>query len=187
MCFCKIHNIDVVSDAASVRGIVVVSENVQMVSDSCRGLSDERYQVLRHTSRQLAYKCGRMSTDRVEIPQGADFKMRESNHAVRQNLLRHLLAFAVRRKTPFKRSVLSDWQMLLVRLAVNGAGRREHDVGLLAFFCHQRYKVQKRNYVVAVVEQRFVYALPNSLAGSKMHRSYNVRMLLEHLAERLEV
>ena len=73
--------------------------------------------------------------------------------------------------------------MLLVRLAVNGAGRREHDVGLLAFFCHQRYKVEKRNYVVAVVEQRFVYAFPNRLAGSKMHCSNNVGMLLEYLAE----
>ena len=143
MSLCKVHYVDVVSYATSVRSVVIVSKDAQVVSDSGSRLGYERYQVLGHSSWEFAYECGRMGTYGVEVSQGADLKVRVCYYAVGKDLLSHLLALAVRGEASFKRSILSNRQMFLVRLTVNRAGRREDYVCLLAFFRHQSYEVQE--------------------------------------------
>ena len=122
MGFCKIHHIDVIPYAASVRSVVIVSENVQMMANSGSGLSDKRYQILRDSSWQLTDQCGRMRTNRIEISQSANLEVRESYYTVAEYLLSHLLALSVRGEASFQRGILSDGQMLLVWLPVNRAG-----------------------------------------------------------------
>ena len=60
---CQIHYIDVVTQARAIRGVVVVTEYREALTNTCCGLGDEWYEVLRYTTRQLADKCRWVSTD----------------------------------------------------------------------------------------------------------------------------
>ena len=56
MCLCKIDNIDIVPQAGSVLGWIIISENAQALSLSDCSLSDEWNQVVRNTARKLTDK-----------------------------------------------------------------------------------------------------------------------------------
>ena len=53
MCLCQIYHIDEVTDARTIRCIVVVTENAQFLTDTNSCLSEVRYEILRYPIRQF--------------------------------------------------------------------------------------------------------------------------------------
>ena len=56
MCLCKIDNIDIVPQAGSVLGWIIISENAQALSLSDCCLGDEWNEVVWHSARKLTDK-----------------------------------------------------------------------------------------------------------------------------------
>ena len=56
MCLGKVNHIDIVPQAGSVLGRIVVTEYAQALSFSDCGLGDERHEVVWHSARKLTYK-----------------------------------------------------------------------------------------------------------------------------------
>ena len=175
----EVNYIDVVADAGSIRSIIIVTEDGELLADTHSSLSYVRNQVVWHTVWQLTDFCRWMSTDWVEVSQDDTLDVSTTMDIVCDDLLVHLLGIAIRRSSLLMRSLLSYRQVLWLRLTVNGAGRRE-DNTLYIIFWHQLKQVDERNQVVAVVQQRLLYTLTYSLAGSKVNDTLDGRILLEH-------
>ena len=177
--FGEVHDVDVVADARPVGRRVVVAEDREALAQSGGGLRDEGHEVLRHAARQFADQRRRMCADGVEIAQRDAFHAGVGGERVAQNVLAHLLGVAVGRSGRLAGRLLRHG--LLLRLAVNGARRREDDVPA-AEFTHQADDVHKRGEVVAVVFERLLHRLAHGFRRCEVdHRVEFV--LFEDLAE----
>ena len=63
----KVYDIDVVADAGTVGGVVVVTEYAQFLADADCGLGEVRDEVLRNTVGELADFSRRVCPDGVEV------------------------------------------------------------------------------------------------------------------------
>ena len=177
--FGEVHDVDVVADARPVGRRVVVAEDREALAQSGGGLRDEGHEVLRHAARQFADQRRRMCADGVEIAQRDAFHAGVGGERVAQDVLAHLLGVAVGRSGRLAGRLLRHG--LLLRLAVNGARRREDDVPA-AEFTHQADDVHKRGEVVAVVFERLLHRLAHGFRRCEVdHRVEFV--LFEDLAE----
>ena len=68
----EVHHVDVVPDAGSVRSLIVVSENPEMVKLPHRHLGDVGHQVVRDAVRVLADKPALVGANRVEVAEHAE-------------------------------------------------------------------------------------------------------------------
>ena len=179
MSLSQVNYIDIVADAGSIRSIIIVTEDGEFLANTHSSLSYVRNQVVWHTIWQLTNLCRWMSTDWVEVSQDDALDVSTAMDIVCDDLLVHLLGITIRRSSLLMRSLLSYRQVLWLRLTVNGAGRRE-DNTLYIIFWHQLKQIDERNQVVAVVQQRLLYTLTYSLAGSKVNDTLDSRILLEN-------
>ena len=70
MSLCKVHYIDVIPEACSVLGRIIIAEDAQTLTLADCGLRDERNQIVRNSARKLTDEGRRMRTDRVEVTEG---------------------------------------------------------------------------------------------------------------------
>ena len=66
---CKIYNMDIVSYARTVRSVVVIAEDVQMVTSADSDLGDEGHQIVRDPARVLSDQPAAVRTYRIEVSQ----------------------------------------------------------------------------------------------------------------------
>ena len=66
---CQVYYVDVITDARTVGGVVVITEYGQLFTDTDSGLSQVRDEVLRNSIGQFTDKSCRMCTNRVEVAQ----------------------------------------------------------------------------------------------------------------------
>ena len=121
MSLCEVNHIDVVADTCSVRCVIVIAEDGQLLADAHSGLSDVGNKVVGHSVRQLADFGRGMSTNRIEIAQNDALDGSTAVDVVSNDLLVYLLSVAVRRCGLLMRTVLCNGEVLRLRLTVNGA------------------------------------------------------------------
>ena len=78
----EVDDVDVVTDARAIRGIIVVTEDTQLLADPRSRLSEVGDEVLRDTQRDLPEERRGMSTDRIEEPQADDLEVGSSEDHV---------------------------------------------------------------------------------------------------------
>ena len=158
----QIHHIDIVADTGLVWRVVVVTEYLQLLTDTHSGLCHEGDEVHGHAIGQFANECRGMGADGVEVSQDDALDGSTRVDIVLDNLLVDLLRVAVRTHRLLDGSVLRHRQVLLRRLAIDGATGREDDA-LHVVLRHQFKQIDQRNEVIAIVEQRLLHALANGL------------------------
>ena len=67
MTVCQVYNVDVVTDAGSVRSVVVIAKDAKTYQLAHSHLRDIREQIVRDTLRVLSDTAGFMSSDRVKV------------------------------------------------------------------------------------------------------------------------
>ena len=93
----KVYNIDEVTDAITVAGIVVIAEYAKLLAHANGGLSQIRDEILGNSVRQFADFGARMSSNRIEVTKYDALERRSGVDYISYNLLRNLLCVAVRR------------------------------------------------------------------------------------------
>ena len=68
----EVDDVDVVTDARAIRGIVVVTEDAQLLADPRSRLREVGDEVLRDTQWELPDERRGMSPDRIEVAQADD-------------------------------------------------------------------------------------------------------------------
>ena len=128
MRFRKIHHVDIVTNARTIGGVIVISEDLQLLTETGSGLRDERQKVLRYAIRQLTDLSRWVRANRIEITQDGSVQLRVRMSLIADDLLVDLLGVAVRRESLLNRRGLIYRQMSCVRLTVHRAGRRENEI-----------------------------------------------------------
>ena len=113
MGFGQVDNIDIVTDAGLIGRIVVVAENLQLLTNTHSRLGYERYQVHGHTIRQFANQCSRMSTNGVEVAQDNALDGGTRVDVILNDFLVDLLCIAIGRHCLLDGSILGNRQVLL--------------------------------------------------------------------------
>ena len=136
---CKVNNVDVVSYAGAVGGVVVISENTEELSLAHSHLLDVGEEVVGYAVGILAYKAAAVSADRIEISKQSDAPFPVGNCHIPEYLLDHHLGIAVGVGGGVGRHGLNigDW----VIHAVNG-GRGGENYPLAAVGAHSLDKHQ---------------------------------------------
>ena len=127
-----------------------------------------------------------MSTDGVEVAQDDALDGCTRVNEVLNNLLVNLLRVAIGRKSLLDGSLLGDGQILLCGLTIYCTARREDDT-LHVILWHEFQKVNERDDVVAIVQQRLLHTLANGLRSSEVDDTLNLRILLEHSLRSIKV
>ncbi len=96
MTFCKIDNMDIITDTCSVRCRIIIAEYGQMTADTRRHLRDIWHQIVRDSVRIFADQARFMRTDRIKITQQNHRQFRISFDGILKNLLIHKLCPAAR-------------------------------------------------------------------------------------------
>ena len=161
----EVYDVDVVTEAGSVLGRIVIAEDAQAFAFSNRGLSDERHEIVRHTARKLADKGRRMGSDRVEVAKGDTLDSRAGRYSVAKDVLAHLLGVAVWRCCRKSRSLLCHRKIL--SFSVNCSRRREEHIASAMVLRHLEY-VEERDKIVAVILDRLCNGFSHSLECGKM-------------------
>src|SRR3989442_908613 len=172
----EIGHVDVIAQARAVGRRVIVAEHLQSRPaarrvDGARNHVDFRRVVLP----DLALRIG---AGRVEIPQRNRVDAVRALE-VRQRALHRQLGFPV---AVDRRLRMRFRDRRLDRLAVCGAGRREHE-GLHRFRCHRFQHAQRAGHVVPVVPRRLTHRLANVEQRRKMHDGEHI-VLAKRLADR---
>ena len=134
MGICQINHMDVISDATSIWGIVIVTENCQLLSNACGSLGEERNQVLRSTHRQFPNFCTWVCSYWIEVTQRYYANAWLALHIIHQNIFPNLFGIAVGTFGIFARGSFGHWQD--IGLAVDCTGGREYDI-LNPLFLHE--------------------------------------------------
>ena len=180
----QVDHVDVVANARPVGRVIVVAEYAQLLADTDSRLGEVGNEVLGNTVGQLADFGTGVSSDGVEVAEDNRFERSVGVERVFDNLLADLFRVAVGRQGRFDGCRFVDRQH--VGLAVDRARRREDDA-LYAKLGHEREQIDERQQVVAVVEQRFLYRFAHCLAGCEVDNTLDARVILEELAQRLDV
>ena len=180
----QVDDVDVVADARPVGRRIVVAEDREALAQSGGRLRDVGHEVLRHAARQLADQRRGVGADGVEIAQCDALEPLVGLDRVAQDVLAHGLRVAVGRLGRLAGRLLRDG--LLVRLAVDGARRREDDVRPLEV-AHQLDDVHERREVVAVVLEGLLDRLAHGLRGREVDHRVEFVLFKDLRAEGLHV
>ncbi len=96
----KIHHVDEIADTGSVRRVVIITKNTQLLSDADTGLRDIGYQILRNTQGQLADLGRRMRPDGIKITKDDAPDGCTGMDEILYDLFINLFCIAVKEKPP---------------------------------------------------------------------------------------
>ncbi|CDA78658.1 uncharacterized protein BN558_02070 [Clostridium sp. CAG:242] len=161
---------DIVADAGSVYGVVIIAEYAQTWQLADCNLCDVWQKVVWNAVWIFADEAAFMSTDWVEVTQQDDAPFLVSNIQVGKDLLDHNFGVAVR-------IGCGGWHAFFERNwivhAVYGCGGGENDL-LAAVFTHALAEHQGAGDVVVVVFQRLLNRFTNCLESCKVDNSFDV-------------
>lgn len=167
---CEVYNMDVVADAGSVYGVVVIAEYAQTWQLADCNLCDVWQEVVWNAVWIFADETAFMSTDWVEVTQQDDAPFLVSNIQVGKDLLDHNFGVAVR-------IGCGGWHAFFERNwivhAVYGCGGGENDL-LAAVFTHALAEHQGAGDVVVVVFQWLLNRFTNCLESCKVDNGFDV-------------
>ena len=121
----EVDDVDVVADAGSVGGIVVITEDTELLADADSGLGEVRDEVLGNAIGHLSDDGGGMRADGVEITQEDGLDGRTAGHGVLDDFLVDLLGVAIGGLGLLDGRFLCGGE--LVGLTIDGAGGGEDD------------------------------------------------------------
>ena len=136
MRLCEVYHINIIANTGAVGCIIIIAEDSQLLTDAHSSLRNIGDQVVGRAIGQLADKCSRMGTYRVEIAKDNALDGCSAMDIIADNLFINLLGIAVRRQRRLDRCMLRYRQMLLGRLAVDCARRRK-DYAFYMMLWHQ--------------------------------------------------
>ena len=160
MAFCKVNDMDVISDAGSVRSIVIVAKNTQLFQLANCNLCDVRHQIVRNTVWILTDQTALVSTDRVEITQQNNVPFRICFLDICQNLFQHGFRPAVRVCALSLRALLGDRDHR--RISVHGCRRGKDDI-LHIVLAHYINQGQRACNIVFIVFPGLLYGFADCL------------------------
>ena len=95
MAFGQVDDVDVISDAGSINGLVIVSEDTEEWEFADRNLSDIWHEVIRQAIRIFAKKSGWVASDWVEVSKQADIEFLVCLGGILKDSLNHDLGLAI--------------------------------------------------------------------------------------------
>lgn len=135
----QIHDVDVITDAGTVVGGPVVSENMQLFQLPCRHLGNVGDQIIGDAVGILPDQSRRVCADGVEIAEQRDPQLRVRLAAVRQNLLDKEFGISVGIGGG-KRRVLPDRDGGRIALYRSGGGKHEFFDAVRPHFLQQHQR-----------------------------------------------
>ena len=165
-------------------GLVVVSEDVDLLSSSHCNLCDIRNKVVGDSLRILPYSSRGMSTNWVEVAKKHYLPVIVGGVNVGENLLYHALCPAVGVCASSLGGILG-YRDFLGR-AVNGCGRAENDVFDIVR-AHYLQKIQSAADVVFIVFNRLLDGFSNGFQTRKVDKRSNIRIFIKDSLDRLFV
>ena len=164
MAFSQIDDVDVVTHAGAVRGVIVVAEDGQLLAAADGDLRDVGHQIVRNAVRILTDQAGFVRADGVEVAQQNDRQRRIRRAGGLQDLLDHELRPAI------GVGAVAGLRRLIQRgglVAVNGGGGGENKL-MAVMRAHDLQNGQRGIEIVAVVEQRLLDRFADSLEPRKV-------------------
>ena len=180
----QVVDVDVVADAGSVRSVVIVAEDGQLLAYAGRCLGQVWHEVLRHSVGEFADAGRRVCADGVEVAQQDAADGSAGGDDVLDYLLGDLLGGAIGGGGAFYGRGLVDG--VAVGLAVDGAGGGKDD-SLDSVEGHEIEEVEQSVEVVAVVEDGLVDALADGLGGGEVDDALDIGVLVEEALELAQV
>ena len=171
MSSCKIHDMNVIPHTGSVRRIIIVSEDTQLLQLADRNLRNVGHKVVRNALRVFSDHPRRMCADRVEVTKQDDVPFRIGGMYVRQDLLQHPLRPAIRVRADALRAVFRDRNE--GGISVDRRAGAEDDV-LAAMLPHALYQRQGSGNVVGVILDRLLYRFSYRLQSGEMNDRVNL-------------
>ena len=159
MTLCEIYDMDIVANAGSVLGLIVIAEDTEADQLSDCNLGDVRKQVIRHTLRVLSHASGFVCADRVKVAEQHDIPVRIRGVEVGQNLFEHRLGSAVGIRDLSLRALFRNRNK--GRIAIDGCTRGEDNI-LDAVLPHALTEHQGACDIVVIVLERFIDGLADS-------------------------
>ena len=160
MAFCKVNDMNVVSDAGSVRSVVIVTKNTQLFQLADCNLCDVRHQIVRNTIGIFTDQTALVSTDRVEITQQNNVPFRICFLDICQNLFQHGFCPTVGVCALSLRAFLGDRDHR--RIAVHGCRRGKDDI-LHIVLAHYINQCQSACNIVFIVFPGLLYGFTDCL------------------------
>ena len=179
----QIHNMDIVSDAGAVMGVIVIAVDAQEFPAADGNLGDVRHQVVWDTTGIFTDAAGIVSTDGVEVAQQDDGPLRICSRHTGQDLLGHVLGPAVRVGAIAGAGSLAQGHLVVT--GIDSSRRRENDP-LAAHFLHDLGQYQSGIQVVVIVTPRLLHGFTNSLQTGKMNHCADF-MLCKNLPQQSSV
>ncbi len=116
---CEIHDMDVVTDAGTIRCVIVVAEDIDLRKLSNGHLCHVWQQIVRDALRILADETRLVGTDRVKVTKQDDVPLWICGMNICENLLLHPLGPAIRIRAGTLRAVLCNWNFR--RIAIDSS------------------------------------------------------------------
>lgn len=92
----QIHHVDVVAHTGAIGGCIVIAKDRKLATHAARHLADKGHQVIGYAKRVFANLTTGVGTHGVEIAQACHPPERVYSSQVRQYVLNHQLALAIR-------------------------------------------------------------------------------------------
>ena len=161
----EVANVDVVANASTVWGIVIVAKNAEFLADADCGLRDVGHEVVRNTVRVFANASARMSSNRVEVAEQHHVPFRVCLLHILEHFFEHGFGFAVGICAFSLGAFFGNRDD--GRVAIDGCRRTKNDV-LATVIPHGIEQYERGVHVVLVVFKRLCDGFANSFEARKV-------------------
>ncbi len=161
----QIHHVNIISHSGSIMGIVIVSENAQLLKLPYRHLCDVGHQVVGNPVGILPYSAAPVSADGIKVPKQDHVPLLVRLLNIGKNLLQHGFGPSIRVGALTLGTFLRDGNESRVPV-YRGAGGKDDVFHIM--LSHHIYQSQRACNIVLIVLPGLAHGLSYGLQARKM-------------------